>query len=64
MQGNNKTMMFCPYISKNAFSYLEDIMKGRWIGQGHKVSDFEDKFRLMFKVPFAVAVNEVSSAIH
>lgn len=43
--------------------YLEEVMKSRWIGQGQKVSGLEDKFKSMFKIPFAVAVNEVSSAI-
>ena len=59
----NKIVMFSPYISKKAFTYVEDVMKSRWIGQGQRVNDFENKFKSMFSVPFPVAVNNVSSAI-
>ena len=59
----NKIVMFSPYISKKAFTYVEDVMKSRWIGQGQRVNDFENKFKSMFSIPFPVAVNNVSSAI-
>lgn len=60
---NPKIAMFSPYLSKNAIPYAEEIMKGKWIGQGQKVNDFENLFKSMFGVPFAAAVNNVSSAI-
>ena len=58
-----KIVMFSPYLSKNAIPYVEEIMKSRWIGHGQKVNDFEDKFKSIFKIPYPVAVNSVSSAI-
>lgn len=59
----SKIVMFSPYLSKNAIVYAEEVMKSRWIGQGQKVNDFENKFKSIFNIPFPVAVNSVSSAI-
>ena len=59
----NKIVMFSPYLSKNAVSYAEEVMKSRWVGQGQRVNDFENKFKSIFKIPYPVAVNSVSSAI-
>lgn len=59
----NKIVMFSPYLSKNAIPYAEEVMKGRWIGQGKKVDDFENLFKSTFNIPFPAAVNNVSSAI-
>lgn len=63
MAAAKKIVMFSPYLSKNAISYVEEIMKSRWIGQGQKVNDFENLFKSIFNIPFPVAVNNVSSAI-
>src|SRR3989338_1978691 len=59
----DKIVMFSPYLSKNAVSYAEEVMKSRWVGQGQRVNNFENKFKSIFKIPFSVAVNNVSSAI-
>ena len=63
MAATKKIVMFSPYLSKKTIPYIEEIMKSRWIGQGQKVHDFESLFKSMFKIPFAAAVNNVSSAI-
>lgn len=63
MAAAKKIVMFSPYLSKNAIPYVEEIMKSRWIGQGQRVNDFENKFKSMFDVQFPVAVNNASSAI-
>jgi len=60
---SSRICMFCPNVSKNSFSYLNEVIKSKWIGQGEKVSEFEDMFKSIFKVPFTVAVNNSSSAI-
>lgn len=58
-----KIVIFYPYISAKASKEVEKIIKSRWIGQGQVVAEFEEKFKEVTGVPFAVAVNNVSSAI-
>lgn len=55
--------MFHPYISEKAPPAVEKVIRSRWIGQGALVSEFEEKFIETAGVPFAAAVNSVSSAI-
>lgn len=55
--------MFYPYVSKLAVKEAVKVLHSRWIGQGPKVAEFEEKFKKIISVPFAVAVNGISSSI-
>jgi len=55
--------MFYPYVSEKAPQAVEKIIKSRWIGQGQVVAEFEKKFKEITAAPYAVAVNNASSAI-
>lgn len=55
--------MFQPYISDTAFEKLQQVLHGRWIGQGNIVNEFEESIQKKLGLPYAVAVNSSSSAI-
>ena len=58
-----KIVMFYPYISEQAVQSVVEVLRSRWVGQGPKVTEFEDKFKEIIRVPYAVAVNGGASAI-
>jgi len=63
MKEAQKIVMFFPYVAEKASSAVGEIIQSRWIGQGQTVVDFENKIKEIFPIPYATAVNHVSSAI-
>jgi perosamine synthetase len=63
MRNTKKIDMFYPYVSERAINSVVQVLKDRWIGQGAKVAEFEERFKETIGVPYAAAVNGVSSAI-
>jgi len=63
MGSGNRIVMFYPYVSERAIQYVVETLRSRWIGQGPKVAEFEEKFKTTLRVPYAVAVNSGASAI-
>lgn len=58
-------VLFHPYIGKNAEKYLFNTLNSRWIGQGPKVNEFENKFSARFAPGFrALAVGSGTDALH
>lgn len=55
--------MFYPHISERASELVSEIIKGRWVGQGTKVDEFEQQFKSAFNLPHVVSVNCGSAAI-
>ena len=49
--------LFWPYISERVFKGLEEVLRGRWIGQGPRVDALEKQFAELVHAPHAVAVN-------
>jgi len=43
---------------------VSGLLQTRWIGQGSKVDEVEDRFEKMFDIPHAVTVNSCTAAIH
>lgn len=63
--GKGKTVLFHPYVPKNAIKYVNDTLKSRWIGEGPKVKLFEKKFKKFFNFRGAcVAVGSGTDALH
>lgn len=63
MMSEKKIVMFYPYISEQAVQSVVEVLRSRWVGQGPKVTEFEEKFKEKIRVPYAVAVNNGASAI-
>ena len=57
-----RLVMFFPYVSPKAMEAVADSLRGRWIGQGPKVANFEDRIRQVTGAPYVVAVNCASAA--
>lgn len=61
----NNIVLFHPHISKSAISGVVETLNSRWIGQGPKVTKFEEEFSKKFarKRP-AIAVGSGTDALH
>ena len=63
--GVNNIVLFHPHIPAKAIEYVSDTLKTRWIGQGPKVEDFENKFAKRFgKGKVALSVGSGTDALH
>jgi len=61
---NQKTIvMFAPYVSDDAMARVEKVLRGRWVGQGPLVDEFERAVEKTLGIANAVAVNCSSSAL-
>ncbi len=58
-----KVAMFQPFVSDDALPRVEQVLRGRWVGQGALVEEFERGVEKTLGIPHAVAVNASSSAI-
>lgn len=57
--------LFYPYVSKRAIKEVKRTLKTRWIGQAHKVDQFEKEFSIYCQgINSGVAVNSGTSALH
>lgn len=60
-----RIVLFHPFIPKKASSMIKDVLKTRWIGQGPKVDEFENKFKNKFaNQSRCVAVGSGTDALH
>lgn len=58
-------VLFYPSIPENAISAVEDTLRSRWIGQGPKVEQFENKFSEQFASGLdSLAVGSGTDALH
>lgn len=56
--------LFYPFIPKeDIMEELEDTLSGRWIGQAHKVEEFEKRFAEMFGYKYVLFTNSCTSAL-
>jgi len=56
--------LFYPYIPyRDAIKELKETLKGRWIGQAHKVEEFEKRFAFEFGYDYCLFVNSGTSAL-
>lgn len=59
-----KIPLFYPYISEKAISEVVKILGTKFIGQGPKIPEFEQKFAKKFKAKYAVATSSCTAALH
>jgi perosamine synthetase len=58
-------VLFHPHIPLNAKKYVNEVLDGRWIGQGPKVEEFEQRFEQGFGGSCAsLAVGSGTDALH
>lgn len=58
-------VLFHPNIPSNAGTYINEVLKSRWIGQGPKVEEFERAFESKFSNPCkSLAVGSGTDALH
>src|SRR3990172_8891689 len=55
--------MFYPSVPDSALHKVAEVLRGKWIGQGNLVDEFEQKFSSSLHVPNVVGVNNSASAI-
>jgi perosamine synthetase len=60
----NPIVMFHPDIPESAIEKVSEILRGRWIGQGPKVNEFEKEFEKKFNLKNCVSLNSGTSALH
>lgn len=63
MKNEKHIFLFNPHVSEKAIENVVKTLHSKWIGQGPKVSEFEENFKQIIGVAYAIAVNGVASAI-
>ncbi|MFA6215760.1 MAG: DegT/DnrJ/EryC1/StrS family aminotransferase [Patescibacteria group bacterium] len=56
--------MFWPYMPEEAIKAVSEVLRTRWIGQGPKVDEVENKFSRKFTIPHSVTVYSGTGALH
>lgn len=63
--GDDNIVLFHPHVPESAVSLVQQTLTTRWIGQGPKVDDFEQKFGARFgEGRTAIAVGSGTDALH
>lgn len=47
-EGEGRIVLFRPNVPKKALEYIAKVLESRWIGQGPRVDEFEQKFQSRF----------------
>lgn len=58
-----KIVMFYPYVNDDMRKEVQNTLKTRWIGQGPRVNEFEEKWNKTFKTKYAVAVSSGTASL-
>jgi len=62
---DNNIVLFHPHVSESSINHVQQAMRTRWIGQGPKVDEFEQKFGTKFGGGrTAIAVGSGTDALH
>ncbi len=65
LEPNEGIPIFYPHVPSNGAKYIDEVLSTRWIGQGPKVDEFEEKFKdTIIENGYAIAVNSGTSALH
>lgn len=55
--------LFYPYLPEGSVEEVSDTLRSRWIGQAHKVDNFEFLFGSIFSQQYPVALNSGTAAL-
>lgn len=65
METHEGIVLFHPNIPRNAAAVVAEVLNSRWIGQGPKVEEFENKLQSKFTYPATcLAVGSGTDALH
>ena len=56
--------LFHPYVSGRAIKEVVKVLKSKFIGQGPKIPEFEQKFAKKFSAKYAVATSSCTASLH
>lgn len=56
--------VFRPWYDKEELKAVEEVFDSAWIGLGPKTTQFEERFARYVGVPYAVALNSATAALH
>ena len=56
--------LFRPFVTEEAISAVNEVLRSGWIGLGQKTEEFERSFAEYVGAKYAVAVNSATSALH
>lgn len=61
----DRIVLFCPHVPESAIDAVTDTLRSRWIGEGPKVAEFEERFSSRFATGCsAVGVGAGTDAVH
>lgn len=58
-----KVPIMRPYVSERAIASVVETLRSGWIGQGPRVTEFEERFRQLLNAPYSVAVNTCAAGL-
>ena len=56
--------VFKPTVGEEEVAAVTEVLRSGWWGLGPKVKEFEDRFSAFLDIPYAVAVNSATAALH
>ncbi len=56
--------VFKPSCSDEEIAAVTEVLRSGWWGLGPKTKEFEDRFAAFLNIPYAVAVNSATAALH
>lgn len=56
--------VFRPWYDRAELEAVQEVFDSAWIGLGPKTAEFEDRFARYVGVPYAVALNSATAALH
>jgi len=63
-ESQDNIVLFRPHIPSRAIEYVSQVLTTRWIGQGPKVDDFENRFNTLINSEAGIAVGSGTDALH
>ena len=63
-ESQDNIVLFRPHIPSRAIEYVSQVLTTRWIGQGPKVDDFENRFNALINSEAGIAVGSGTDALH
>jgi dTDP-4-amino-4,6-dideoxygalactose transaminase len=63
-ESQDNIVLFRPHIPSRAIEHVSQVLTTRWIGQGPKVDDFENRFNALINSEAGIAVGSGTDALH
>ena len=56
--------LFYPSVGRNAIKYVTEVLESKWLAEGPKTAEFEDKLNQWFGQAYTVLTNSGTNALH